>query len=226
MSLFRVDPKHPFMGPHQGEVVSTSGAPPGEATAAVILMHGRGATAESMQMFAGELDVNPGKITFHAPQADRYTWYPYSFMAPLEDNEPGISSGLQAIFDVMNDLREAGMEQEKILLLGFSQGACLALEYAARHPGRFGGVIGLSGGLIGPEIEEQEYEGDMERTPVFLGCSDDDPHIPEERVHKSASVFKQLNAEVTTRIYPGLGHTVNKDEMDRVSSLIQQIIET
>lgn len=226
MSLFRVDPKHPFVGPHQGEVVSTSGARPVEATAAVILLHGRGATAESMQMLAGELDVKPDKIIFQAPQAHRYTWYPYSFLAPLEDNEPGISSGLQAIYNGINDVREAGVDPEKIILLGFSQGACLALEFAARHPGRFGGVVGLSGGLIGPKIEEQQYEGDMKGTPVFLGCSNDDPHIPEERVHKTASVFNRLNAEVTTLIYPGLGHTVNEDELDRVSSLINQIVET
>lgn len=221
MSLFRVDPDEPFNGPHQGQNVATGGANPEQAKAAMILIHGRGATAESMLHFAGELDRSD--IHYRAPQANGHSWYPRSFMAPKEMNEPGISSGLQAIYDLITALNEAGFPNQKIVLLGFSQGACLATEFAARHPQKYGGVIGLSGGLIGQTVDEAHYSGSLENTPIFLGCSDRDPHIPEERVHETAGIFEKLGGDLTEKIYPGMGHTVNLDEINHINSLLDQI---
>lgn len=223
MSLFRVDPDNPFNGPHQNQKVTTGGADLDKADIAMILIHGRGASAQSMLMFADEF--SGGNIHYRALQASRHTWYPRSFMAPKEINEPGISSGLQAIQDQIGKVEKSGLPTENIILLGFSQGACLATEYAARHPRRFGAVVGFSGGLIGEHINPKSYSGTMEQTPVFLGCSDRDPHIPKERVDETEEVFQQLNADVTKRIYEGMGHTVNKDEVQYVNTLISQIVQ-
>lgn len=221
MPLFRVDPDNVFEGPHQGQPVSKKGALPGEAKASVILVHGRGATAQSMLLFAEEIDRED--IHYRALQADRLTWYPYSFLAPKEQNQPGISSGLQAIYDEIEALNGEGMPTEKIFILGFSQGACLATEFAARHPQKYGGIIGLSGGLIGPEIDVDEYSGSFFGAPVFLGCSDNDPHIPEERVNVTAEVFERMGAHVTKKIYPGMGHTVNQDELMHIRQLLEEL---
>lgn len=220
MSLFRIDPNNPFRGPHQGQPVASAGADPNEAVAVMILVHGRGASARSILMFADEF--NRQDIHYRAPQAKGHTWYPRSFMAPKEMNEPGISSGLQAIHDIITALNEEGIPTDRIVLLGFSQGACLATEFAARHPKKFGGVIGLSGGLIGQEMDTGKYSGSLEGVPVFLGCSDSDPHIPVERVRKTAEVFEALNADLTTEIYPGMGHTVNEDEVGNVNAILNR----
>lgn len=221
MSLFRVDPETPFQGPHQNQAVVTGGAEPEAATIAVILIHGRGASAESMLRFAEEFQQKD--IHYRALQAKGHTWYPRSFLAPKEINEPGITSGLQAIHDQITVLNEQGMPASNIVLLGFSQGACLTTEFVARHPKRYGAVVGLSGGLIGDEIHPEAYTGSLEHTPVFLGCSDRDPHIPQERVDTTEAVFRQLHAEVTKRIYKGMGHTVNKDEIETIRELLTNL---
>jgi phospholipase/carboxylesterase len=210
-------------GPHQDQPLVTAGAPLEAAEAAVVLVHGRGATAQSIVQMADEF-YHHG-VAFLAPQAARNTWYPNSFLAPVESNEPGRSSGLQAIADAIETANEADIPTERVMLLGFSQGACLASEYVAQNPRRYGGLAVLSGGVIGPEGKEMDYEGDLEGTPVFLGCSDVDPHIPEERVHETADVFEGMGAEVTTRIYEGMGHGVNEDEIDHVSEMVENLVE-
>lgn len=221
MSLFRIDPDHPFSGPHQNQKVTTAGADIDSANIAMILIHGRGATAQSMLMFADKFQRSD--VHHRALQASRHTWYPRSFMAPKEMNEPGISSGLQAIHDAIVSLNEEGFPSGKIVLLGFSQGACLTTEFAARHPQKYGAIIGLSGGLIGPEVETGQYKGSLEQTPVLLGCSDSDPHIPEERVHETTAVFEKLKGDVSENIYPGMGHTVNEDEIRQIKKILEGI---
>ena len=207
-------------GPHQGQPVARAGAALSEAAAAVVLVHGRGATAQSILELASAFERSD--LAYLAPQARGRTWYPYSFLAPLAQNEPGLSSGLHALGAVLTEIEDAGIPAERVVLLGFSQGACLALEYAARHARRYGGVVGLSGGLLGsgeregippPDDKTFAYDGDLAGTPVFLGCSDVDPHIPAERVRTSADVLDALGGAVTTRIYEGMGHTINEDEM-------------
>lgn len=219
--------------PHQNQPVYTSGAPLAEATGAVILIHGRGATAESILTLAPELD-RP-EFAYLAPQAAGSTWYPYSFLAPVEQNEPHLSSALALVEAMLDEIGAAGIPAERTLLLGFSQGACLASEFVARHPRRYGGLAALSGGLIGragnPEEPDGEspnhfkYGGSLAGTPVFLGCSDVDPHIPRERVEKTARILRDLDAEVTMQLYPGMPHTVNQDEIDHVRALLDAIAQ-
>jgi predicted esterase len=158
-----------------------------------------------------------------APQAAGYSWYPYSFLAPMQQNEPWLSSALARIGEVVAQLEAEGVPEERIVLLGFSQGACLSLEYAARNPRRYGAVIGLSGGLIGPPGTPRNYPGSLAGTPVFLGCSDRDPHIPRERVDETAEVLRTMGGEVTERIYPAMGHTVNQDEVDFVRQFLEHV---
>ncbi|MEX0778213.1 MAG: alpha/beta hydrolase [Balneolales bacterium] len=207
------------MHPHQNQPVENGGEPLADAKGAVILIHGRGATAESILSLADQFD-QPG-IAYLAPQAADNTWYPYSFMEPLYQNSPGISSGLQAINDLVDHIEAIGIPIEKIVLLGFSQGACLATEYAAQNARRYGGIVGLSGGLIGPDGTPRTYKGSFNQTPVFLGCSDIDPHIPLERVNETAEVFERMGADVTKRIYPNMGHTVNEDEIQFVREILK-----
>jgi len=198
---------------HQGQPILTAGAPLEHARAAMIMLHGRGATADSVLLLAGELD---GHFAYLAPQAANDTWYPYRFLEPIERNEPWLSSALQTIDDLVAHAIASGIPAERLMLLGFSQGACLTLEYAARHARRYGGIVGLSGGLIGPEIAPQRYAGSFDGTPIFLGCSDVDPHIPLERVHASTQVLGQLGGAVTERIYPGMAHTINHAEVKSI----------
>ncbi|MBP6470606.1 MAG: dienelactone hydrolase family protein [Chloroflexi bacterium] len=211
----------PDLFPHQKQPVLHTGAPLAKAKAAMILVHGRGATAESILTLAPEFDQPDW--AYLAPQAAGNTWYPYSFLAPMAHNEPGITSGLTAVSDVLATITRAGIPPEKVALLGFSQGACLALEFAARRAQRYGAVIGLSGGLIGPDGTPRDYEGWLGETAVFLGCSDVDFHIPQKRVAESAEVFQKLGGAVTMRLYPGMGHTINQDELDVVRALLQGI---
>jgi len=210
-------------GPHQGQQLVTAGTPLGEADAAVILVHGRGATARSIVQMGQE--VHREGVALLAPQAARNTWYPNSFLAPVEQNEPGRSSGLAAIDDAVERAAGAGIDRERVLLLGFSQGACLASEYVARNPRRYGGLAALSGGLIGESVDPTSYEGDIEGTPVFVGCSDVDPHIPLERVEATAEAFERLQGDVDKRIYEGMGHGVNDDELDAVDELVAGLLD-
>lgn len=204
--------------------VASAGEHIARAKAAVVLIHGRGATADGMLGLAEAFAV-PG-IAYVAPQAPGMTWYPRSFLAPLEQNEPQLSQALATVDAVVGDLVAQGLPQEKIVLLGFSQGACLALEYAARHARRWGGVAALSGGLIGPDGTPRDYDGTLAGTPVFLGCSDIDAHIPLERVHASAEVLSKLGGDVTERIYPGAGHTVVEDEVQHVQRMLRALTST
>jgi len=209
--------------PHQDQPVRTGGAALDEAQAALILLHGRGASAQGMLRLADALDVPD--VAHLAPQAAMRSWYPQSFMAPRDQNEPELTSALQVVTDTIETAQNGGLDPKRIVLLGFSQGACLATTYAAQNPQRYGGVVGLSGGLIGPEGTTFEYKGSLDGTPVFLGCSDQDPYIPQERVHETADVLQALDAEVTTRIYEGLGHTTNEDELQHVRSLLHRYVD-
>lgn len=210
-------------GPHQGQPVLFSGEPLTTARAAMILVHGRGASAEDILELATEFPASG--FAFLAPQAAGHEWYPFSFMAPLDSNEPGLSSGLAVIASLFNQVAEAGIPAERTILLGFSQGACLSLEFAARNARRYGGVVGFSGGLIGPSGTPRDYPGSFENTPIFLGCSDVDPHIPRARVELSAQVMQQLGGNVTMRLYPYLGHTVNRDEVRFVREIVKTLQE-
>lgn len=209
------------MGPHEGQPLRTAGAPLNEARAAMIMVHGRGGRAEDILTLVPNLEHE--EFAYLAPQAANNTWYPYSFLAPIPQNEPGISSGMQVIGGVLDKLVAAGISAERTMLLGFSQGACLAIEFSARHARRYGGIACLSGGLIGPDGTPRDYAESLDGTPVFLGCSDVDAHIPQERVEHSADVMRQLGAEVTMRIYPGMGHVINDDEREHVRSMMATI---
>jgi len=205
-------------GPHQGQPVLTAGEPLDKATAAMLMLHGRGATAEDILALSAELQ-QPG-FAYLAPQAAGYSWYPNSFLAPIESNEPGLSSGLAVIASLLAKLAQAGIPPERTILLGFSQGACLSLEFAARNARRYGGLAGLSGALIGPDGTPRDYPGSLSGTSVFLGCSDIDFHIPKERVEFSAEVLRKLGGNVTVRLYPRMGHTVNHDEIRSVQDMM------
>jgi predicted esterase len=209
------------VGPHQGQPVHSAGAPIEKATAAMVMVHGRGATAESILTLVSALDAK--EFSFFAPQASGNTWYPNSFLAPIASNEPGITSGLAVIEDIVVQIEQAGITREKIMLLGFSQGACLSLEFAARHARRYGGIACLSGGLIGPDGTPRDYSGSFDGTPAFLGCSDVDFHIPAVRVSESAAVLRRMGASVTMKLYPGMGHLVNEDEIAHVNAMMQEV---
>lgn len=214
-------------GPHQGQPVLAAGAPLDQAQAAMILVHGRGATAESILTLTAEFKASgfdDSGFAYLAPQAAGNTWYPYSFLTPIPHNEPGLSSGLRVIADLIDHMTAAGIPQERMMLLGFSQGACLTLEFTARHARRYGGIAGLSGGLIGPDGTPRNYEGSLSGTPVFLGCSDVDFHIPKERVEHTAEVLRHLGGDVTMRLYPGMDHTVNQDEVDFVVGMMKNLL--
>ena len=204
--------------PHRGQPVLTLGPAPKDARLTMIMAHGRGASAEDMLGLAAEFHT--ADVAFLAPQAAGRTWYPVPFLSPIHDNEPGISSGLGVIAGLVDGLVAQQVPHARIALIGFSQGACLSLEFAARHPQRYAAVIGLSGGLIGPPGTPRDYPGAFDGAPVFLGCSDIDPHIPFARVQESAEVFRRMGAAVDERIYPRMGHTVNADEIGVVTGLL------
>ena len=210
-------------GPHEGQPLLTAGESLDRATAAMVMVHGRGAAAEDILALAAEM--NQSGFVYLAPQAAQNSWYPNSFLAPIQSNEPGLSSGLAVIASILAQLAEAGISAERTMLLGFSQGACLSLEFAARNAQRYGGLVGLSGGLIGPDGTPRKYAGSLEGTPVFLGCSDADFHIPKERVEHSAEVLQRLGGNVTKRLYPRMGHTVIRDEVRFVHSMMAELVE-
>lgn len=223
MKLFRVDPSQSFQGPHQSQNLYQAGADPKEARAAMIMVHGRGATPQSILTLANEIEL-ANEIMFLAPQASGFTWYPFSFLMPKEQNQPGLNSGLQAVADAVKKAEEIGFTKDKIFLLGFSQGACLASEFVARHPDNYAGLFAFSGGLIGDNLHPELYNGDLQQTPIFMGCSDVDFHIPVERVHESETILSSLNANVTKVIYPNMGHTINQDEIDHMNRIIRDRI--
>jgi predicted esterase len=210
-------------GPHGGAAVATAGLPLEQARAAGILIHGRGASAQGILDLSRAVGVQG--VAWHAPQAGGFSWYPYGFMAPMEANQPHLDSALELVGALVDRICDSGMEGERIVLGGFSQGACLSLEWAARNPGRVGAVVALSGGLIGPEGRAWDYEGAFPDTPIFLGCSDVDAHIPAERVHESARVLSDMGARVDKRIYPGMGHTVNEDEIEAFRGIVQAVVQ-
>lgn len=209
-------------GPHQGQPVRMAGEPVSRARAAMLMIHGRGASAEDILSLANEFD-QPG-FAYFAPQASGNTWYPNRFLVPLTANEPWLSSALKLVEDVLREVINAGIPSERVILLGFSQGACLALEFAARNARRYGGIAGLSGALIGPDDTPRDYKGSLAGTPVFLGCSDVDFHVPQERVDETAEVMRRLGGDVTKRFYPNMGHIVNQDEVDFVRGMMQTLI--
>jgi predicted esterase len=207
-------------GPHDGQPVLLAGAALDRASAAMILVHGRGSSAHNSMILAAEL-AEPG-FAYLAPEAAGGTWYPRGFMEPLASNEPWLSSALETVGRALA-LVEEHLPAESVILLGFSQGACLTLEFAARNARRYGGLVGLSGGLIGPEDTPRDYPGSLGGTPVFLGCSDVDPHIPARRVIETGEVLERLEGKVTVKLYPGMGHEVNQDELDHVGQLMAAV---
>ena len=184
----------------------------------MILAHGRGASSADIMTFAAEV-MFPG-VAYLAPQAAGSAWYPNPFTAPLEANEPYLSSALEVLSTLLARVMQT-VPADRVVLLGFSQGACLTLEFAARNARKYGAVVGLSGGLIGPNGTPRDYPGDFEGTPVFLGCSDVDPHIRKDRVVEAAQVFERMGAAVTMKLYPGMGHTVNEDEIEHVRRIVE-----
>ncbi len=210
--------------PHAHQPTLTTGADLERAKGVLILLHGRGATAQSILSLALQLDLND--VAAIAPQAANNTWYPNSFLAPLESNQPHLDSALQRVDSIVAGLLSRGLASPRIALLGFSQGACLTLEYVARHPRRYAGVMGLTGGLIGPPGTPHHYPGSLDGTPVFLGTSDPDPHVPFERVLETRDVMTRMNAIVELRRYPGMPHTINQEELDACRTLIIQAFNT
>jgi len=198
--------------------IFTAGKPISEAKKALVMLHGRGAFAEDILSLAGYFNLNDYALL--APQATNNTWYPFSFLMPPQQNEPWLSSALNVVSEVVSDINKDGIASINIYFLGFSQGACLTLEFVTRNARKWGGVVAFTGGLVGDKIYDENYTGDFLNTPVFIGTSDPDPHVPVERVNASTEILKSMHADVTTKIYPNMGHTINKDEIEQVNNLI------
>lgn len=196
----------------------TLGPPPAQARLGAILIHGRGASAGDILGLAHEFALPD--VAYLAPEAAGHAWYPYSFLTNMERNEPGLGSALLVIEGLVQHFAQQGLPAERVALMGFSQGACLTLEFAARQARRYAAIAAFSGGVIGPPGTPRDYAGSFDGTPVFLGCSDIDPHIPVERVRESAEVFRRMGAAVDERIYPGMGHTIIEAEIDAVRALL------
>jgi phospholipase/carboxylesterase len=199
--------------------VISAGVPLARADKAVIMLHGRGATAADILALTDHIEQSD--LAYVAPQAPLNSWYPYSFLAPLDRNEPELSQALAMVGELVDGIAKDGISRERVVLLGFSQGGCLALEYAARHARRYAAVIGLSAGLIGPDNTPRDYAGSLAGTPVFLGCGDMDDHIPLERVKETTKVLRGLGGAVKERIYRLMGHGINDDELAEVRSMLQ-----
>lgn len=208
-------------GPHASQAPVTAGASPDDATAALILVHGRGGSPEDILAIADTLDSRD--VCIVAPRAAGHTWYPQSFLAPVEANEPGRSSGLSVLESMVQDLSASRIPPERMILAGFSQGACLTLEFVARHPRRYGGVAGLTGGLIGPPGSLGGYQGSLDGTPVFLGSGDPDPHVPWTRVEETAVILGELGAQVATQRYPGRAHIISLDEINHLEAMVKAV---
>lgn len=212
------------MNPHKGQRVLSGGAPLAKARAALVLIHGRGATAEDILGLGEEAAEGIQGVALLAPQAAGNTWYPQRFLAPLAQNEPYLGSALGVVAGLMGDVARAGVAFDRIMLIGFSQGACLSLEFAARNPRRYGAAVGLSGALIGPPGSPRPQVGSLAGTPVYLGCSDRDAHIPLSSVEESAGILAGMGARVTKSIFPGMGHTVNAEELSVVQGLVRDLV--
>jgi len=208
--------------PHRDQPVITGGQAFDKAGGAIVLVHGRGASAEDVLNLARELDLP--ELAYLAPEAAGNSWYPYSFLAPIEQNEPWLTSALSLLAIVVDRAVRAGISRNKVALMGFSQGACLATEFVARNANRYGGLVAFTGGLIGPEGTRFSYPGDLAGTPCFLGSGDPDPHVPFKRVEESASVLSGLGGAVTLRKYPGLPHTVNEDEIHQAKLMLSGLV--
>ncbi len=224
MTLAKIFKNTMNSNPHQNQSILTAGAPLTQARAAMIMIHGRSASAESILQLAEEF--KQPDFAYLAPQASDGTWYPNRFLAPTASNEPWLASALAVVGDLVAQVNKAGIPIERLMLLGFSQGACLALEYAARNAQRYGGVIGLSGGLIGADDEPRRDNGNFSGTPIFLGCSDVDFHIPKAHVEHAAKILREFGGNVTMRLYPNMEHTVNHDEIKFVRSMMVTLGET
>lgn len=208
--------------PHASQPVLSAGPAPASAAATLVLVHGRGASAQSMLELHAELGLP--ELAALAPQAAGYTWYPNSFLAPIEANQPYLDSALRKLKSVMDDLIKAGVPVERIALLGFSQGACLTTEFVPRNPQPYGAVIALTGGLIGPPGTSRNYPGSLDDVPVFLGTSDPDPHVPFARVQETQAVLERMGASVELRRYPGMPHTINEEELEVSRQMLQRLI--
>lgn len=198
--------------------IKTAGKPLAQAKKALVLLHGRGAGAEDILSLSAHLNVNDFALI--APQATNNTWYPFSFLMPPSQNEPWLTSALGLIKEVVQDLNNGGITSANIYFAGFSQGACLTLDFVARNAIKYGGVAAFTGGLIGDRIYEENYHGDFKDTPVFIGTSNPDPHVPVDRVYATSKILKDLNAVVTEKVYNNMGHTINEDEIRMANSLI------
>lgn len=214
-------PRRTILDPHADQPVYTSGPAIEKADGVLVLIHGRGGSAQDILALHDELGAD--RFAAIAPQAAGHTWYPHSFLTPMEANQPYLDSALRRVESLIADLTARGVPSERIVLGGFSQGACLTLEAAARHPRRYGAILGLSGGLIGPPGTPRNYTGSFAGTPVFLGCSDPDPHIPFPRVEETRDVLTSLGADVDMRRYPGMPHTINQDELDAARRLLANV---
>ena len=204
--------------PHFEQPVYSAGATLDEASAVLILLHGRGATADDILSLSTYFDLP--QFAYLAPQAEGYSWYPNRFIAPLEQNEPYLSAGLAKVDTIVKEVEAHRILTEKIFLGGFSQGACLATEYVLRNPRRYGGLLVFSGGYIGPLDSPRQPSGDLNGTPAFLGCSDPDPHIPLQRVKETTALLQAMGAKVTEKIYPNLGHTIAEEEIELARQVI------
>ncbi|SMD14239.1 alpha/beta hydrolase [Pedobacter nyackensis] len=202
---------------HQKDII-TAGVPVAEAKRAIIFIHGRGASAADILSLNNHLKIEEAAL--FAPQATSHSWYPYSFMAPVKDNQPALDSALSLIRGLVSDIEKAGIPQEQIYFIGFSQGACLTLEYITRHAARYGGAVAFTGGLIGKEINMQNYKGNFKQMPVLITTGDPDPHVPVSRVEVSEGIMKKMNANVTVKIYSGRPHTITKMEIELAKKLV------
>lgn len=198
--------------------ITHKGKPLTPQTRVLILLHGRGGSAEDILSLSTYLNV--ADYALLAPQATNNTWYPYSFLAPPAQNEPWLSSALSLLKEIVTDLHQQGIANEQIYFAGFSQGACLTLEFAARNAARYGGIAAFTGGLIGDKIYGENYSGDFNNTPIFIGSADPDPHIPVERIYASTNILKSMHADVTEKVYSNMGHTIIQDEIDQANSRI------
>jgi phospholipase/carboxylesterase len=197
---------------HNKQII-TAGAPIGQAKKAIIMIHGRGASANSILSLADHLSL-PADMAIFVPQATEHSWYPYSFMAPVESNEPALSSALALINELVTDITKQGIDKKNIYFIGFSQGACLTLEYVARHGEQYGGIIAFTGGLIGQALVTSSYSGDFARTPVLITTGDPDPHVPVSRVEETVAQLTKMNADILFKVYKGRPHTVTQQELE------------